>query len=39
MRRRAEKSDDWYMDGVCDVEWTGVARNVERRHFFKSGEF
>lgn len=39
MRRRSEKSDDWYMDGVCDVEWTGVTGNVERRHFFKSGEF
>lgn len=36
---RAEEGDDGSVDGVCDVEWTGVTGNVKRRHFFKSGEF
>lgn len=36
---RAEEGYDGSVDGVRDVEWTGVAGNVKCRHFFKSGEF
>lgn len=36
---RPEEGDDGRVDGVCDVEGAGVTGNVERRHFFQSGEF
>ena len=36
---RPEEGDDGSVDGVCDVEGAGVTGNVERRHFFQSGEF
>lgn len=36
---RAEEGYDGSVDSVRDVEGPGVTGNVERRHFFKSGEF
>lgn len=36
---RSEEGYDGSVDGVCDVEGTGVAGNVKCRHFFHSGEF
>ena len=36
---RPEEGNDGSVDGVCNVEGTGVTGNVERRHFFQSGEF
>lgn len=36
---RPEEGYDGSVDGVCDVEGSGVAGNVKCRYFFQSGEF